>query len=140
MAHSVEDAALLLSAIAGQDARDATSTDAAAGDFAAGLLPPEQLGPKPLQGMRLGLVQETAGAGVAAGVREALLGAVARLQELGAEVRDVSLPSFGLGLPAYYVIASSEASSNLSRFDGLRCACTARRPCSCRRRARPGGA
>lgn len=120
MTRTVEDAALLMSAIAGRDARDATTSDAAVEDYAAGLPALASLASKPLAGMKLGVVRETAGEGVSKGVQEVMSAAVKRLGELGAEVVEVSLPSFALGLPAYYVIAPSEASSNLSRYDGLR--------------------
>ncbi|KXZ47016.1 hypothetical protein GPECTOR_38g252 [Gonium pectorale] len=123
MTHTVEDAALLLNAIAGGDPHDATSSGRAAEDFAARLLPPEQLGgggSRPLAGRRIGLVRETLGEGVEPAVEAAVRGAAAHLESLGAVVEEVSLPTFGLGLPAYYVLALSEASSNLSRYDGVR--------------------
>jgi aspartyl-tRNA(Asn)/glutamyl-tRNA(Gln) amidotransferase subunit A len=138
-------------------------------DFASQLQPCEQLGSSPLAGLRVGVITETTGEGVAPGVAAAVSGAVAHLQQLGAVVEEVggvvawcveagcgvarvpmhtrgarcttttttrprpvdvsavlltnpqvSLPTFGLGLPAYYVLALSEASSNLSRYDGVR--------------------
>ena len=120
MANSVEDVALLLSAVAGADAGDATCATSGAEDYAAALAPAEALSSKPLAGIRLGLVTETASAGVQPGVAAALRAFAAHAASLGAEIVDVSLPSFGLGLPAYYVIAPAEASSNLARYDGLR--------------------
>ena len=121
IASSVEDAALLLNAIAGRDARDSTSAAHAAGaeDFAAGLAPAAALGDRPLAGKRAGVIAATLGAGVAPGVAAAVQRAVAHLQSLGAEVEEVDLPAFDAGLPAYYVLALSEASSNLARYDGV---------------------
>lgn len=122
MAHTVEDAALLLNAIAGGDAHDSTSSQRPAEDFTAALLPAALLkgGGRPLAGRRLGLVVETLGEGVAPEVNEAVRAAARHYEALGATVEEVSLPTFGLGLPAYYVLALSEASSNLSRYDGVR--------------------
>lgn len=120
MGNSVEDCALLLNAIAGGDGGDSTCSAAAVEDYAAGLLPASALASAPLRGVRVGLVRETASAGLQGGVAEALRSFAAHAQALGAEVVDVSLPSFALGLPAYYVIAPAEASSNLARYDGLR--------------------
>ncbi|GLC34522.1 hypothetical protein PLESTB_001252100 [Pleodorina starrii] len=122
MAHTVEDAALLLNAMGGGDAHDATSSGQPPVDFAAGLLPVESLqgGSRPLAGRRIGLVVETLGEGVAPEIEGAIRAAARHLESLGAVVEEVSLPTFGLGLPAYYVLALSEASSNLSRYDGVR--------------------
>eukprot|EP00775_Hariotina_reticulata_P006114 gene6114-6353_t len=120
LATCVEDAALLLNVIAGADSADATCSKEAVGDFTAGLQPADQLGSQPLQGVRVGLIQETLGEGVDAGVSAAINGAVLHMQQLGAQVDEVSLPTFAAGLPAYYVLALSEASSNLSRYDGVR--------------------
>lgn len=119
-AQNVADAAAVLSVIAGPDSSDATSSQRPSEDFAAGLLPLDQLVSKPLAGRRLAVIQETTGEGVDSGVAGALAAAVSHLQSLGAEVDQVSLPAFAAGLPAYYVIAVSEASSNLSRYDGVR--------------------
>jgi aspartyl-tRNA(Asn)/glutamyl-tRNA(Gln) amidotransferase subunit A len=120
LARSVADAAALLSAIAGPDAADATCSARAGEDYGAGLRPLAALGDAPLAGRRLALIRECAGAGVAPGVAAAVARAADHLRALGAEVSEVSLPSFALGLPAYYVIALSEASSNLARYDGVR--------------------
>lgn len=120
MAQSVTDAATLLSVIAGPDAADSTCSQRPTEDFAAGLLPAEQLCSQPLAGRRLAVIKETTGEGVDAGVSDALAAAIRHLESLGAAVDEVSLPSFAVGLPAYYVIALSEASSNLSRYDGVR--------------------
>ena len=120
MAGSVADCAALLTAIAGPDAADATCGGAPGHAYTAALPAVEAMPSAPLKGRRLGVVQQTQGDGVAPGVAAAVAAAVARLAALGADVVPVSLPSFALGLPAYYVIACSEASSNLSRYDGLR--------------------
>ncbi|KAI3434565.1 hypothetical protein D9Q98_002637 [Chlorella vulgaris] len=120
IAQSVADAAAVLTVIAGSDLADATCSQKPVEDYTAGLLPLDNLSSKPLAFKRLALIQEACGEGVDAGVTAALAGAVRHLQELGAEVEQVSLPSFAAGLPAYYVIALSEASSNLSRYDGVR--------------------
>ena len=121
MARTVLDAALLHEAIGGHDPLDSTSIDAplpvlaecarrgAAGD---------------LSGMTIGVVRELGGEGHTDGYEEGVLAsfsaAVARLEGMGAEVREVSCPAFDLALAAYYLIAPSEASSNLARFDGVR--------------------
>jgi aspartyl-tRNA(Asn)/glutamyl-tRNA(Gln) amidotransferase subunit A len=121
MARTVLDAALLHEAIGGYDPLDSTSIDAplpvlaeaarrgAGGDLA---------------GLRVGVVRELGGEGHSDGYEEGVLGrfgeAVARLEAMGAEVREVSCPAFDLALAAYYLIAPSEASSNLARFDGVR--------------------
>lgn len=120
LAPTVADAAELLTVMAGHDPADATSSSRPSEDFAARLLPREQLPSRPLAGRRLGLIRETSGEGVDSGVAAAIAGAVRQLEALGAAVEEVSLPSFAYGLPAYYVIALSEASSNLSRYDGVR--------------------
>lgn len=120
IAQTVADAAAVLSVIAGPDSADATCSQRPSEDFTEGLVPLEQLSSKPLAGRRLAVIQETSGEGVDPGVAEALAAAIKHLQELGAEVDQVSLTCFGVGLPAYYVIALSEASSNLSRYDGVR--------------------
>lgn len=116
----VEDCALLLSAMAGRDDADATSSDQPVDDFAAALLPPEALPSSPLAGVRIGVVTEACGAGVSSSVLSSLAEFADHARSLGATVAPVSLPTFSLGLPAYYVLAPAEASSNLARFDGLR--------------------
>ncbi|EEF36497.1 glutamyl-tRNA(gln) amidotransferase subunit A, putative [Ricinus communis] len=75
---------------------------------------------KPLKGLRVGLICETLDDAVDNGVKSAISDAASHLEELGCSVTEVSLPSFSLGLPAYYILASSESSSNLSRYDGVR--------------------
>jgi aspartyl-tRNA(Asn)/glutamyl-tRNA(Gln) amidotransferase subunit A len=113
MAKSAEDCALLLNAMAGFDARDSTSLERPAEDYCRDL-------EKPLQGLRIGLPKEFFGEGMDAGVRAAVEAAIAEYRKLGATTVEVSLPNSGLSVPAYYVIAPAEASSNLSRFDGVR--------------------
>ncbi len=113
MAKSAEDCALLLNAMAGFDERDSTSLDRLAEDYARDL-------EKPLNGLRIGLPREFFGEGCDAGVMAAVQAAIAEYEKLGATTVDVSLPNSHLSVPAYYVIAPAEASSNLSRFDGVR--------------------
>jgi aspartyl-tRNA(Asn)/glutamyl-tRNA(Gln) amidotransferase subunit A len=113
MAKSAEDCALLLTARAGFDARDSTSLQRAAEDYSRDL-------DQPLAGLRIGLPREFFGAGMDDDVRAAVDTALAQYRKLGAATVEVSLPNSGLSVPAYYVIAPAEASSNLSRFDGVR--------------------
>ena len=113
MAKSAEDCALLLTAMAGFDTRDSTSLERPAEDYSCDL-------EKPLTGLRIGLPQEFFGEGMDADVRTAVEAALAEYRKLGATTVEVSLPNSGLSVPAYYVIAPAEASSNLSRFDGVR--------------------
>ena len=113
MAKSAEDCALLLNAMAGFDARDSTSLERPAEDYTRDL---EQ----PLAGLRIGMPREFFGDGMDADVRAAVEAALAEYRKLGAITVEVSLPNSGLSVPAYYVIAPAEASSNLSRFDGVR--------------------
>ncbi len=113
MARSAEDCALLLNGMAGFDPLDSTSSEQPTEDYSA------QLG-HDLSGLKIGLPREYFGDGLDAGVAQAIDEAVAEFRKLGAEVREVSLPNSELAIPAYYVIAPAEASSNLSRFDGVR--------------------
>lgn len=115
MTQSVEDAARMLTVLAGHDDRDSTSVPARSIDYAAALGDADTPDGTPLQGVRVGLLGQTLGAGVAPEVCQAVQSTAAHLERLGATVHDVQLPSFDAGLPAYYVIALSEASSNLSR-------------------------
>jgi aspartyl-tRNA(Asn)/glutamyl-tRNA(Gln) amidotransferase subunit A len=114
MARTVEDAALLHAAIAGHDPRDSTSIDAAVPDVLAAAKA------RDLTGVRVGVVREFHGEGYQAGVLQRFTEAVAVLEKLGASVVEVSCPSFDYAMPAYYLIAPSEASSNLARFDAMR--------------------
>ncbi|TSE25319.1 Glutamyl-tRNA(Gln) amidotransferase subunit A [Tepidimonas sediminis] len=123
LARSALDCALLLSAMAGPDPdRDATSLDLPPQDYARGLDEPlpGASAARPLQGLRIGLPREFFGPGCAPDVQAALRAALAELERLGARLVEVSLPRTELAIPAYYVIAPAEASSNLSRYDGVR--------------------
>ena len=113
MAKSAEDLALMLNAMAGFDARDSTSLERPPEDYTA------RIG-LPLQGLRIGVPKEYFGEGLAGDVAAAVEGALAQFEKLGARRVAISLPNSGLSVPAYYVIAPAEASSNLSRFDGVR--------------------
>lgn len=127
LASSVEDAAIVLSAIARGDASDFSDATfqndkraAPQCDYHSHLKRLEELVSKPLAGKKFALVKETLGEGVDAGVVGKIVAAAAELEKLGAVVDVVSCPTFGLGLPAYYVLALSEASSNLARYDAIR--------------------
>ena len=113
IAKSAEDLALLLNVMAGFDRRDSTSVERAAEDYRREL-------DRPLAGLRVGVPKEHFGEGLAADVGKAIEAALAQLDKLGAKRVSISLPNSGLSVPAYYVIAPAEASSNLSRFDGVR--------------------
>jgi aspartyl-tRNA(Asn)/glutamyl-tRNA(Gln) amidotransferase subunit A len=113
MAKSAADLAQLLNVMAGFDARDSTSVDRAPEDYT------RDLG-RPLEGLRIGLPREYFGEGLAADVGRAVDEALAQFRRLGAVTVDISLPASGHAVPVYYVIAPAEASSNLSRFDGVR--------------------
>lgn len=116
-ARTVLDAALLHAVIAGHDPMDSTSIPQSAPDVVGGAT----LGAAgDLTGVRVGLVREFSGAGAEPGVLSAVRDAVDALAKLGAEVVEVSCPHFSYALPAYYLIAPSECSSNLARFDGVR--------------------
>ena len=123
MARSALDCALLLSAMAGPDPdRDSTSLDLPAVDYATDLIAAhaDETSAKPLKGLRIGLPAQFFGAGCAPDVLAAVRGALSEFEKLGATLVDVSLPLTELSIPVYYVIAPAEASSNLSRFDGVR--------------------
>ena len=114
MARSAEDCALLLSAMCGADLdRDSTSLDMPAEDFSASLN-------HALQGLRIGIPKEFFGEGLHTDVRAAVDGALRELEKLGAQLVPISLPRTELSIPVYYIIAPAEASSNLSRFDGVK--------------------
>jgi aspartyl-tRNA(Asn)/glutamyl-tRNA(Gln) amidotransferase subunit A len=113
MAQSAEDCALLLNAMAGFDERDSTSLQRDKEDFARDLN-------ADLQGLKIGVPREYFGAGLAPDVEQAVRAALKEYEKLGATLVDISLPNTELSIPAYYVIAPAEASSNLSRFDGVR--------------------
>ncbi|MGF1535893.1 MAG: Asp-tRNA(Asn)/Glu-tRNA(Gln) amidotransferase subunit GatA [Elainellaceae cyanobacterium] len=113
-ARSVEDAAILLEAIAGYDPKDSTSLKVDIPSYAA------QLKPDLSPGTRVGIIKETLGEGLAPDVAQAFDDAVAQLRTMGAEISEISCPQFRYGLPTYYIIAPSEASANLARYDGVR--------------------
>ena len=114
MAHTAEDCALLLSAMCGPDPdRDSTSLDVPAEDFT------RSLGTS-IDGLRIGVPKEFFGQGLAGDVRAAIDAALAELQKQGAKLVEISLPRTDLAIPVYYIIAPAEASSNLSRFDGVK--------------------
>ncbi len=115
---SAEDCALLLSAMTGFDPRDSTSLERPAEDYAAALAAPAAA--RPLEGLRIGLPREFFAEGMAQDVRAAVEAAIEQYRALGATTVEVSLPNAKLAIPAYYVIAPAECSSNLSRFDGVR--------------------
>jgi aspartyl-tRNA(Asn)/glutamyl-tRNA(Gln) amidotransferase subunit A len=117
-ARTAEDCALLLNAMAGHDARDSTSIDRPKEDYARKLR--QAGGARPLEGLRIGLPREYFGDGVAPDVMSAMETVIADLRKLGATTVDVTLPAVKYSVPVYYVIAPAEASSNLSRFDGVR--------------------
>ncbi|GGL95927.1 glutamyl-tRNA(Gln) amidotransferase subunit A [Pseudomonas asuensis] len=113
LARNAEDCALLLQAMAGFDPKDSTSVDQPVDDYLASL-------EKPLAGLRIGLPKEYFGEGLDSRIADLTLKAVDELKKLGATVKDISLPNMQHAIPAYYVIAPAEASSNLSRYDGVR--------------------
>jgi len=113
MAQTAEDCALLLNTMAGFDPRDSTSIECDAEDFTRDLN-------KSLQGLKIGVPREYFGKGLASDVEQAIRAALREYEKMGATLIDISLPKTELSIPVYYVIAPAEASSNLSRFDGVR--------------------
>jgi aspartyl-tRNA(Asn)/glutamyl-tRNA(Gln) amidotransferase subunit A len=113
MARTAEDCALLLNVMAGFDGRDSTSLEREKEDYTRELA-------KPLAGLRIGLPKEFFGEGLTGDTAKAVQEAIEQFKKLGATTVEVSLPNSGLSVAAYYVIAPAEASSNLSRFDGVR--------------------
>ena len=112
-AKNVKDAATVLQVIAGKDVMDATSSDRPTEDYVGGLT-------KPVEGVRIGVPEEYFGEGLDPEIRTAIDDAIAGLKMVGCVVKPVSLPHTKYAVPTYYVIATAEASSNLSRFDGVR--------------------
>jgi aspartyl-tRNA(Asn)/glutamyl-tRNA(Gln) amidotransferase subunit A len=110
---TAEDVALVMQAIAGFDERDSTSSPEAVPDYAAGL-------ESSISGKVIGVPKEYFDAGLDAGYAEVVQSALDVYKQMGAEIREVSLPNLSLAVPAYYVVCPAEASSNLSRFDGVR--------------------
>lgn len=113
MAQTAEDCALLLNVMAGFDNRDSTSLEVADEDFCRDLQ-------QPLTGLKVGLPKEFFAAGLDSDVARVMDDTVQQLKQLGCEIVDITLPKTELAIPAYYVIAPAEASSNLSRYDGVR--------------------
>ena len=113
IAQTAEDCGILLNAMTGFDEKDSTSLERKKEDFNRDLN-------KSLQGLRIGVPKEFFSAGLAADVEQAVRAALAEYEKLGATLVEISLPKTELSIPVYYVIAPAEASSNLSRFDGVR--------------------
>jgi aspartyl-tRNA(Asn)/glutamyl-tRNA(Gln) amidotransferase subunit A len=113
MARSAEDLAILLNTMAGFDERDSTSLQRDKEDYARNL-------EKPLHGLRIGLPKEFFAEGLSTDVAQAVETSITEYKKLGATIVDISLPNTKLSIPVYYVLAPAEASSNLSRFDGVR--------------------
>ena len=113
MARTAEDCALLLQGMAGFDPKDSTCIDEPVPDYSASLN-------GSLQGLRIGLPKEYFGAGLDPRIADLVQASVKELEKLGAVIKEISLPNMQHAIPAYYVIAPAEASSNLSRFDGVR--------------------
>jgi len=110
---TVEDAAILLQAIAGYDAQDSTSLQVEIPDYTQALK-------SDLKGLKVGVITETFGDGLDEIVAERVREAIAQLKSLGATVQEISCPRFRYGLPTYYIIAPSEASANLARYDAVK--------------------
>jgi len=113
MTRSAEDAAILLQAMAGFDEKDSTSVDQPVPDYLADLN-------KPLTGLKIGLPKEFFTADLNSDMAATLDAAINHYRQLGAEVKEISMPTLKMAIPAYYVIAPAECSANLSRFDGVR--------------------
>jgi aspartyl-tRNA(Asn)/glutamyl-tRNA(Gln) amidotransferase subunit A len=113
MAKSAEDCALMMNVMAGFDERDSTSLNREKEDYTRDLN-------KPLKGLKIGLPKEYFAEGLDASVGKVVMDAVTEYKKLGAEIVEISLPNTGLSIPVYYVLAPAEASSNLSRYDGVR--------------------
>ncbi|AIE74727.1 MULTISPECIES: Asp-tRNA(Asn)/Glu-tRNA(Gln) amidotransferase subunit GatA [unclassified Synechocystis] len=112
-ARRVEDAAILLQAIAGYDSKDSTSLNVPIPDYTQALKPD-------LKGVKVGVIMDAFGEGLDDTVNEAVQTAIAKLKELGATIEEIHCPRFRSGIAAYYVIAPSEASANLARYDAVR--------------------
>ncbi len=113
LTRSVEDNAAVLTAISGHDERDTTSIKREYGDFTSDI-------GKSVKGMKIGIIKEFFGEGISDEVKTAVLDAAKKYESMGAELVELSIPTLDYALPAYYVISSAEASSNLARFDGAR--------------------
>jgi len=110
---TVKDAAIVLRTIAGRDPMDSTSADVPVTDYVAEL-------EKPVGGLKLGVAKEYLGEGLDMEVRSAIEAAIQKLAKQGCEIVEISLPHTKYAIPAYYIVATAEASSNLARFDGVR--------------------
>jgi aspartyl-tRNA(Asn)/glutamyl-tRNA(Gln) amidotransferase subunit A len=119
LTRTVKDAAIVLGAIAGRDPMDSTSAEVPVPDYVSQL-------DKPVSGLKLGVAKEYFGDGLDDEVRQAVERAIDTLKSLGCEVVPVSLPHTSYAIPAYYLIATAEASSNLARYDGVRYSLRAR--------------
>ncbi len=113
MARSAEDAALLMQVMAGFDPKDSTSAEQPVPDYSVGLN-------DNLEGLKIGLPKQFFSADLDSNMAATIQAAIGEYQKLGAEIQEVDMPNLNLAIPAYYVIASAECSSNLSRFDGVR--------------------
>jgi aspartyl-tRNA(Asn)/glutamyl-tRNA(Gln) amidotransferase subunit A len=113
VARSAADTAFVLQAMAGFDPLDSTSAERAVDDYLAGI-------DRPIRGLKIGLPKEYFAEGLAPGARDCVNAAIRKLEELGATVKEISLPNSPLSVPTYYVVAPAEASSNLARYDGVR--------------------
>ena len=113
VAHSAEDAAYVLQAMSGFDPLDSTSVERPVDDYVGTLA-------QPIKGLKIGLPKEYFAEGLAPGARACVEAAIKQLEGLGASFREISLPNSPLSVPTYYVVAPAEASSNLSRYDGVR--------------------
>jgi aspartyl-tRNA(Asn)/glutamyl-tRNA(Gln) amidotransferase subunit A len=121
LARTVADAALLLQVIAGRDPRDSTSADLPVPDYSASL-------PGGVKGMKIGIPREAIGAGLQREVNDAVLAAARVLEQAGASLIEVSLPTIEYAVPTYYILAPSEASANLARYDGVKYGLRVRTP------------
>ena len=113
MTRTAEDAALMLNVMAGFDTKDSTSVDQPVPDYTSALN-------DDLSGLTIGLPKEYFEEGLSPGIEQAVQAAIKEYENLGAKVKEISLPNTHLAVPCYYIIAPSEASANLSRFDGVR--------------------
>jgi aspartyl-tRNA(Asn)/glutamyl-tRNA(Gln) amidotransferase subunit A len=113
MTQTAEDAALIMNSLAGFDAKDSTSMDKPVEDYLANLN-------ASIKGLKIGLPKEFFGDALDEGIRKTVMDAVKQFEAMGAIVKEISLPRTELSIPAYYIIAPAEASTNLSRYDGVR--------------------
>ncbi len=113
MTQTVEDAAIMLQAMAGFDPKDSTSVDQPVPDYLDGL-------EKDIKGLKIGLIKEFFADGLDEGCAKKVQAALDEYRKMGAEIKEISLPNLKLSIPVYYVIAPAECSANLSRYDGVR--------------------